>query len=79
MASYLMQKDLGEAAHVFAFRNASVEMDANPYKVLEIRNAAAMARVRERNTGERKNNDRKWLIEEVFLIECLFFFLLFLF
>ena len=64
MASYLMQKDLGEAAHVFAFRNASVEMDANPYKVLEIRNAAAMARVRERNTGERKNNDRKWLIEE---------------
>jgi hypothetical protein len=64
MASYLMQKDLGEAAHVFAFRNAGIDMEANPYKVLEIRNSAAMARVRARNEGERKNNDRKWLIEQ---------------
>lgn len=70
MASYLMQKDLGEAAHVFAFRNAGIDMDANPYKVLEIKNAAAMARVRARNKGERDNVKLKGLIDAGTMIEA---------
>jgi hypothetical protein len=53
MASYLMQKDMGEAAHVFAFRNAGIDMDANPYEILRIKNAAAMERVKARNKGEK--------------------------
>ena len=33
MASRLMQKDLGEAANVFAFKDAKQDIDANPYAV----------------------------------------------
>jgi hypothetical protein len=69
MASYLMQKDLGEAAHVFAFRDASVDMEANPYKVLEIRNAAAAARVNARNKGEKDNIKFKGLIESGAMVQ----------
>lgn len=64
MASYLMQKDLGEAAHVFAFRNAGIDMEANPYEVLRIKNEAAMARVRARNQGERDNIKFKDLVDK---------------
>jgi hypothetical protein len=34
-ASMLMQKELGEAAQTLAYRNAKVDMDANPYAVNE--------------------------------------------
>lgn len=33
MASRLMQKDLGEAANVFAYKDAKQDIDANPYAV----------------------------------------------
>lgn len=35
VASSLMQKSLGEAAHVLAYRNSKVDLDANIYKVNE--------------------------------------------
>ena len=35
MASILMQKDLDEAANIYAYRDMEVDMEANPYKVLE--------------------------------------------
>lgn len=41
-ASMLMQKDLNEAAQVLAYRNAKVDMDANPYAVNEQQHAFRM-------------------------------------
>ena len=35
MASMLMQKDLDEAAHIFAYKDAEMDLEANPYKILE--------------------------------------------
>lgn len=35
MASTLMQKDLGEAAHIFAFRNSKTDLKENVFKVNE--------------------------------------------
>jgi hypothetical protein len=41
-ASMLMQKDLGEAAQVLAYRKAKTDMDANPYAVNEQQHAFRM-------------------------------------
>lgn len=35
MASLLMQKDLDEAANIFAYKDAETDIEANPYKILE--------------------------------------------
>jgi hypothetical protein len=35
MASILMLKDLDEAANIYAYREMEVDMEANPYKILE--------------------------------------------
>lgn len=35
MASLLMQKDLDEAANIYAYRDMEVDIEANPYKILE--------------------------------------------
>ncbi len=37
MASSLMYKDLNEAAETFAYMNAKTDIEANPYKVMEIK------------------------------------------
>ena len=66
MASILMQKDLDEAANIFAFKDAKQDIDANPYAVLAdkhrysmqevaARNAGLANAARIRNEGERKN------------------------
>jgi D-ribose pyranose/furanose isomerase RbsD len=66
MASILMQKDLDEAANIFAFKDAKSDIDANPYAVLAdkhrysmqevaARNAGLANAARIRNEGERKN------------------------
>lgn len=66
MASLLMQKDLDEAANIFAFKDAKTDIDANPYAVLAdkhkysmqqiaSRNAGLANAARLRNDGERKN------------------------
>lgn len=66
MASILMQKDLDEAANIFAFKDAKTDIDANPYAVLAdkhrysmqevaARNAGLANAARIRNEGERKN------------------------
>lgn len=48
VASSLMQKALGEAAHVLAYRNSKVDLDANIYKVNEekFQQNAALTRMR---------------------------------
>jgi|LakMenEpi03Aug12_release.lakeMendotaPanAssembly.Ray.scaffolds.fasta_scaffold00211_107 hypothetical protein len=35
MASLLMQKDLDEAANIYAYRDMEIDVEANPYKILE--------------------------------------------
>lgn len=66
MASLLMQKDLDEAANIFAYKDAKTDIDANPYAVLAdkhkysmqqiaARNAGLERAARIRNEGERKN------------------------
>jgi len=66
MASTLMQKDLDEAANIFAFKDAKQDIDANPYAVIAdkhrysmqevaARNAGLANAARIRNEGERKN------------------------
>lgn len=74
MASNLMQKDIDEAAQIFAYRNAKVDMDANPYAVNDQKHAQAMQQihtrgsytlraVQMRNQGEKENNMDKLLVE----------------
>ena len=45
MASILMQKDLSEAANIFAYTNAEVDMEANPYAVNEQEHRLRMAEI----------------------------------
>jgi hypothetical protein len=45
MASTLMQKDLGEAAEIYAYRDSKTSVKENPYKVLEIKHAQEMQQI----------------------------------
>ena len=71
MASILMQKDLDEAANIFAFKDAKEDIDANPYAVLADKHRYSMQEVaarnsglanaaRIRNEGEKQNELMKW-------------------
>lgn len=51
MASTLMKKDLDEAANIFAFKDAKVDIDANPYTVLDIKHRYSMQETAARNAG----------------------------
>ena len=50
MASLLMQKDLDEAANIYAYRDMEMDVEANPYKILEEkqRNSMQLIAARER-------------------------------
>jgi hypothetical protein len=74
MASTLMQKDLHEAANIFAFKDSKVDIDANPYAVLDVkhrysmqetaaRNAGLERAARIRNAGEKDTALMKWKLE----------------
>jgi hypothetical protein len=45
MASMLMQKDLGEAAQIFAYQNADMDIEANPFAVNEQEHKMRMAEI----------------------------------
>jgi len=45
MASSLLYKDLNEAAETFAYMNAKTDIEANPYKVMEIKHANTMSAI----------------------------------
>jgi hypothetical protein len=70
MAASLLQKDLGEAAQIFAYRNSSVDIDANPYAVNEQKHMFTMQQVAARNAGLeraariRNAGDRKNMIDK---------------
>jgi len=51
MASLLMQKDLDEAANIFAFKDAKQDMDANPYAVAADKHRYSMQQIASRNAG----------------------------
>ena len=51
MASLLMQKDLDEAANIFAFKDAKQDIDANPYAVMAEKHRYNMQAVAARNAG----------------------------
>jgi hypothetical protein len=51
MASNLMQKDLDEAANIFAYSNSKVDIDANPYALNDQKHAQNMQAVAARNAG----------------------------
>jgi polyhydroxyalkanoate synthesis regulator phasin len=51
MASSLMQKDLDEAANIFAFKDAKQDIDANPYAVLAEKHKYSMSEIAARNAG----------------------------
>jgi hypothetical protein len=53
-ASALMQKDLNEAAQIFAFKDAKTDIDANPYAVNEQKHAFSMQEIAARNKGLEK-------------------------
>lgn len=74
MASMLLQKDLSEAAEVYAYRNAKTSIEANPYAVNEqkfahdraiaqIRGNYMLEATRLRNKGEKETNMDKQLVE----------------
>ncbi len=45
MASTLMEKDFGEAAQIYAYRDAKTSIKENPYKVLEIKHSQEMQQI----------------------------------
>ena len=51
MASLLMQKDLDEAANIFAYKDAKQDIDANPYAVLADKHKYSMQQISARNAG----------------------------
>jgi hypothetical protein len=51
MASLLMQKDLDEAANIFAYKDAKTDIDANPYAVLADKHKYSMQQISARNAG----------------------------
>jgi len=51
IASSLMEKDLNEAAHVFAYRNSKQDISANPYAVLDQKHQYDMQNTALRNQG----------------------------
>jgi hypothetical protein len=53
IASSLMEKDLNQAAHVFAYRNSKEDISANPYAVLDIKHQYDMQNTALRNQGLR--------------------------
>jgi hypothetical protein len=74
VAASLMAKKLGEAAHVYAYRNYLQDMDANPYQVNNEKHAMDMALMNQRYKNERalaeykaglkeKLDDRKFKLE----------------
>jgi hypothetical protein len=74
VAASLMGKKLGEAAHVYAYRNYLQDMDANPYQVNNEKHAMDMALMNQRYKNERalaeykaglkeKLDDRKFKLE----------------
>lgn len=54
MAAQLMSKELGEAAHTYAFRNYFEDLDANPYQVNKEKFQQNMALANQRYQNERK-------------------------
>ena len=71
MASSLMYKDLNEAAETFAYMNAKTDIEANPYKVMEIKHAntmsaiAARGEIQERLLNKRIDADNKKVQKEL--------------
>jgi hypothetical protein len=74
MASSLMQKDLDEAANIFAYKDAKQDIQANPYAVNEqkhmfsmqqiaARNAGLERAARIRNAGEAQKERNKYLVD----------------
>lgn len=53
ISSMLMQKDLSEAAHVYAYRNAKTDMDANPYAILSDKHKYEMTEIATRIQGQK--------------------------
>ena len=74
VAASLMGKKLGEAAHVYAYRNYLQDMDANPYQVNNEKHAMDLALMNQRYKNERalaeykaglkeKLDDRKYKLD----------------
>lgn len=53
MASILMQKDLSEAANIFAYMNADMDIEANPFAVNEQQHKLEMAEIAARGEQDR--------------------------
>jgi hypothetical protein len=70
MASLLMQKDLDEAANIFAFKDAKQDMDANPYAVAADKHRYSMQQIASRNAGLanaakiRNEGERKTMLDK---------------
>jgi len=54
VASLLMQKDLDEAAHIYAYRNSKVDMDANPYAIMSDKHKYNMSEIAARIQGQKE-------------------------
>jgi hypothetical protein len=74
MASMLMEKDLDEAAEIYAYKDAKQSVEANPYAVNEqkfqfdkalahLRGGYQLQAAKLRNAGERKNMMDKLMVE----------------
>ena len=74
VAGMLMEKDMNEAAQIFAYKDHKKDIQANPYAVNEQKHGFAMQEIASRNAGlaraaqirnegERKNNREKYLAE----------------
>ena len=54
MASMLMQKDLDEAANIFAYKDAEMDIEANPYAILEEKQRNSMQLIAAREASSKR-------------------------
>lgn len=59
VAGSLLSRDLNEAAHIYAYRNSKVDMDANPYAILSDKHNYNMQEISQRHINNMEENQQK--------------------
>lgn len=59
VAGSLLARDLNQAAHIYAYRNSKVDMDANPYAVMADKHKYNMQEIGQRHIYNMEENQQK--------------------
>lgn len=59
VAGSLLARDLNQAAHIYAYRNSKVDMDANPYAVMADKHKYNMQEIGQRHIYNMEENQQE--------------------